>query len=176
MAQGDANDSFVTIGAITGAHGVRGDVRVISFTQHPDDLFAYGPLHDREGVTVLEVKSYRPAKAHFVVTPTVTRSREAWEAMKGTQLCVRRSALPPADEDEFYHDDLVGLIAVDTAGSRLGRVKAVQNFGAGDLLEIAPERGKPVLVPFSETDVPVLDLDKRVLVIAAWDEWADTGP
>ncbi|MEM7767540.1 MAG: ribosome maturation factor RimM [Pseudomonadota bacterium] len=171
-------EELVVVGALAGAHGVRGDVRVRSFTTAPEDVFAYGPLLDDAGSVLLEAQAVRPAKDHFVVVPAASgRSREDWEALKGTLLHVPRSALPPAEEDEVYIDDLVGLTAQSEAGVPLGTVKAVQNFGAGDLLEIAPSGGgKSVLIPFTEADIPTLNLAAGHLTLATWDIWTSDAP
>lgn len=169
-----ASADLVVVGAIAGAHGVRGEVRVKSFTADPDDLFAYGPLLDADGAVLIEARSVRPAKAHHVVMPAgPARQREEWEALKGTRLHVPRAALPPTEADEFYVEDLVGLAALDPGGNLIGRVRAVQDFGAGDLLEIQPEGGgRSVFIPFTQADVPDLDLAAGQLVIADWDTWA----
>lgn len=164
----------VVVGAIIGAHGVRGDVRVKSFTAMPDAIFSYGPLLDAAGECLLEVKSARPAKDHFIVTPKAPRQKEEWDALKGTKLHVPRAALGDADEDEFFIDDLVGLTVFAGGDAPVGTVKAVQNFGAGDLIEIQPEAGgKTVFVPFTHEDVPTVDVAAGRIVAASFDLWAD---
>lgn len=161
------------VGALMGAHGVGGDVKVRSFTEVPDDVFAYGPLLDESGNQVLDAKAVRAAKDHFIATPREARTREEWMAMKGQRLHVPRDALPDTDGDEVYIEELVGLRALGSDGGRLGRIRSVQNYGAGDLLEISPESGgKNVLVPFTQDDVPEIDLEAGTLVIASWDLWA----
>ena len=171
MSKSDQKD-LIVVGALAGAHDVRGDVRVKSFTAEPEALFGFGPLLDEAGKPVLEAKAVRTAKDHFIVTPKAPLQREEWDAMKGTRLHVPRSALPEPDEDEIYVDDLVGLAVVDTDGAPLGKVKAVQNFGAGDLLEIAPAGGgSAVYIPFTEEDVPELDVAAGRVVVASWDLW-----
>ena len=160
------------MGALAGAHGVRGDVRVKSFTAEPDALFDFGPLLDAAGKVVLEAKTVRPAKDHFIVTPKHPLQREEWDTLKGTRLHAPRSALPEPEDDEVYIDDLVGLAVMDTSGIALGTVKAVQNFGAGDLLEIAPADGSSaVYIPFTEEDVPELDLEAGHVTVASWELW-----
>tara|TARA_B100000678_G_scaffold291599_1_gene309571 strand:+ start:3495 stop:4034 length:540 start_codon:yes stop_codon:yes gene_type:complete len=154
-----SNHELVCVGAIAGAHGVQGEVRIRSFTLLPEDCFAYGPLLDETGQPLIEAKSARPAKAHFVVQVEHPRSREDWEEMKGTKLYIHRDALPPPEEDEFYYDDLLGLRVVHTDGRALGKVKAVQNFGADDLLEIVAPDGKTAYyLPFTQEACPAVRL------------------
>ncbi|MDJ0922163.1 MAG: ribosome maturation factor RimM [Henriciella sp.] len=165
---------LIIVGQIAGAHGVRGDVRVKSFTADPEALFAYGPLLSETGAILIEPKSVRPAKDHFVVTPQKPLEKEDWDRLKGTRLFVPRGELPKADEDEFYVEDLVGLEVRGERNDKLGRVKAVLNHGAGDVIEIEPAiRGKSVLVPFTLEDVPGINLDAGYIVVATFDVWAD---
>lgn len=157
--------SLVCVGAIGGAHGVRGEVRVRSFTLHPEDLFAYGPLLSETGEVMLTAETARPAKNHFIVQAEEQKTREEWEAMKGTKLYVSRDALPEPEEDEFYYDDLLGLSVVHTDGRALGKVKSVQNFGADDLLEIvAPDNRTAYFLPFTKAVIPVIRLAEKELL------------
>ncbi|MEL6567402.1 MAG: ribosome maturation factor RimM [Pseudomonadota bacterium] len=166
---------LVVVGALMGAHGVRGDVKVKSFTAEPADVFTYGPLLDEAGAIVLDATNIRPAKAHFIATPKSPRTREDWETLKGTRLHVPLEALPDTDDDEIYVDELLGLSASDSEGAALGKVKAVQNYGAGDLLEIAPAGGgASVFIPFTEEDVPDIDLAGRRITITSWALWTET--
>lgn len=160
-----SKQSLVCIGAIAGAHGVQGEVKVRSFTQAPEDCFAYGPLLDENGGVLVDPQSARPAKSHFVVVSKASKSREEWEAMKGTKLYVPKSALPPPEEDEYYYDDLLGLTVIHTDGRNLGQVKAVQNFGADDLLEIiAPDRRTAYYLPFTNEVIPVVRLESKEIL------------
>ncbi|WP_084395729.1 ribosome maturation factor RimM [Henriciella aquimarina] len=177
MTRGSSDDRLIVVGALAGAHGVRGDVRVKSFTDEPDALFAYGPLLSETGEALLDARQVRPAKDHFIVTPKKPRQKEDWDALKGTRLHVRRSSLPPPDEDEFYVDDLTGLTVLDETGTTIGTVKAVQNFGAGDLVEVLPsQKGQPsFFVPFTLADVPALDFSAGTITLADAAGWADTS-
>lgn len=169
----DTSD-LVVMAVLLGAHGVRGDCRVKSFAGTPGDAFAYGPLLDETGEALVTPQRFRPAKDHFVVTPKEARQKEDWDGLKGTLLHVPRAALPETEDDEVYIDELVDVAVFDAAGAALGRVKAVHNFGAGDLLEISPTGGgKTVLVPFSEEDVPEIDLNEGRLIVLTFDLWAD---
>lgn len=175
MAKQADQDRLIVVGVLSGAHGVRGDVRVKSFTDDPDALFNLGPLLSETGEPLLEAKAVRLAKDHYIVTPKAPRQKEEWDAVKGTRLHVRRSDLPPPEDDEFYVEDLVGLDAYDEAGAKIGTVKAVQDFGAGDLLEILPA-GSPArsfFVPFTLEDVPVVSFETARVTLRAPEVWAD---
>lgn len=151
--------------AVIGApHGIKGEVRVKSFTDDPLAFADYGKLHDRDG------RKYQVIGARVSKTVVVTRfksvdSREKAEALKGVELFVERSKLPDVeDEDEFYMADLIGLEAVSPDGQRLGVVKEVYDFGAGDILEIKLEGGKPELFPFTKEAFPEIDVEAGRIV------------
>lgn len=169
----DPKSALIVVGAIAGAHGVRGDVRIRSFTEEPETLFDFGDLLDRSGEVLLTPKSYRPSKSLFIVVPKSPRSKEDWDALKGTELLVPRSALPPPEDDSFYVDDLVGMRAFDATGTFLGAVHAILNHGAGDLIELrGGEAGAGVLIPMTLEDVPEIDLPASRLVVATFELWA----
>ena len=151
-------DNPVQMATIGAAHGVRGEVRVKTFTGDPLALGDYGPLRDAEG-RLYTVAALRPAKTVLVVRFRELASREAAEAAAGTALYVDRSALPDdLDDDEFYHADLIGLAVRDEAGAEIGRVAAVQNFGGGDIVEIALAGGRTAMAPFTRAAVPEISL------------------
>ena len=166
-----ADKRLIVVGVLKGAHGVRGDVRVKSFTADPDAVFDFGQLLDETGKVILTPRSTRPGKDHFIVRPKEQKQKEDWDAMRGTLLHVPRASLPEADEDEFYIEDLVGLDVYTGGSERAGRIRAVQDFGAGDLLYIDLVGGGSVFVPFTQADVPVVDLAARRVVVATLDEW-----
>lgn len=169
-----AKTDLVVIGAIMGAHGVRGDVRVKSFTADPIAVFDYGPLLGDDGQVLIDPVGLRPAKDHFIVTPKSPRQKEEWDALKGTRLHVPREKFPAPDEDEYYIDDLIGLEVFIGGEEKIGRVKAVLNHGAGDLIEILRfAQAKPVLVPFTREDVPVIDLKLGRIIVANFETWQD---
>jgi 16S rRNA processing protein RimM len=157
---------LVCLGQIGAAHGVRGEVRLHSFTAEPAAIADYGPLETDDG-RVFEIASLRPAKDHFVATFAGVADRNAAERLANTKLYVPRERLPEPDEpDEFYHADLIGLAVVDPAGQRLGTVVAVHNFGAGDLIEVRPDTGnKTDLVPFNAANVPAVDIAAGKIVV-----------
>jgi 16S rRNA processing protein RimM len=153
----------VTLAAVGAPHGVRGEVRVKCFLADPMALGAYGPL-SANGRT-LTVESVRPLKGDLVVARfREIATREAAEALRGLELTVPRSALPEPEEGEVYHADLVGLRAETVAGETLGRVRAIYDFGAGDVLEIEGPGGVRLL-PFTKAAVPVIDLAGGRIVV-----------
>jgi 16S rRNA processing protein RimM len=156
----------VCLGQIGAAHGVRGEVRLHSFTSDPAAIADYGPLETEDG-RVLEIEKLRPAKDHFVARLSGIRDRDAASALTNTKLYVPRERLPRTqDPDEFYHADLIGLAAVDRAGKTLGTVVAIHNFGAGDLIEVRPQTGDSTeLVPFDLTHVPEVDIASGMIVV-----------
>jgi 16S rRNA processing protein RimM len=156
----------ILLGVVIGAQGLSGEVKVKTFTSAIENLRGYGPLHgkdDREFVVV----SARHAKADIaVVRFKGIDDRNAAEALKGTDLRVARNALPPTQDDEFYHADLVGLRAEDGEGRSLGTVMGIHNFGAGDVIEIERADGGDIFLPFTRETVPAVDLKASRLVIA----------
>jgi 16S rRNA processing protein RimM len=156
----------VCLGQIGAAHGVRGEVRLRSFTSDPAAIADYGPLETEDG-RVFEIETLRPAKDHFVVRLSGIRDRDAASALANTKLYVPRERLPEtAEPDEFYHADLVGLAVIDRAGTKLGTVVAIHNFGAGDLIEVrADTGGNTELVPFDATHVPAVDIAAGKIVV-----------
>ena len=155
------------MGVFGAPQGVRGDIRIKSLTGHPSAIGAYGPLTDKGGKRAFAFESLRPLKDDMLVARVAgVSTREAAESLKNIELFARREQLPPPSEDEFYYDDLVGLEAVDAAGSPLGRVVSLMNYGAGDVLEIAPAQGgETLLLPFTKRVAPRIDFDAGRIVI-----------
>jgi 16S rRNA processing protein RimM len=155
----------VMVGVIVGAHGIKGAVRVKSFTAEPEGVAGYGPVEDEKGARRFELRPIGQAKGSVLAKIAGIEDRNAAEALKGVRLYVNRSALPPPEEEEFYHADLLGLEAVLGDGTVLGRVRAVHDFGAGDSLEIERTAAASLLVPFTKAAVPVVDIAGRRVVI-----------
>ena len=151
------------VGAIAGAFGVHGEVRLKSFCAEPGAIAAYGPLLAEDGRS-FTVKLARPITGAFAARLGGVATREAAEALKGTRLYVPRDRLPPLGDDEFYHADLVGLAVFDTGGACIGTVRAVLDHGAGDILEVARPGAAELLVPFTRAAVPTIDLTAGRLV------------
>lgn len=172
-------DGWISVGAFAGSHGVRGDVRIKSFTDDPGALFSYPSLHKGANGPVVALKLLREAKDGFIARMDGIHNREDAQALKGTQLFVSREAFAAEeDEDEFYLADLIGLEARNEAGDRVGLVRAVENFGAEDLLELvlnAPLKGlgRHAFIPFRKAFVPVVDI-KGGYVTVAFEDWVKT--
>lgn len=159
-------DKPVTLAVITGAHGVTGEVRVKLFGE---GLASLEPHKAFNGGTLTLGKLRDDGKGGAIARFTEVTDRNAAEKLRGTLLTVPRSALPPLEEGEYYHADLIGLAAISDEGEALGEVVSVENYGAGDLLEIERPGGKRFLVPMIEAAVPEWD-DQRVLINAAFIE------
>ena len=150
--------SRICVARIGAAHGVRGEVRLFSFTADPGAVRHYGPFATADG-RVIEITALRPAKDCFVARLKGVDDRNAAERLRNVELFVARDRLPAAEADEFYHADLIGLAAVDRGGRALGSVIAMHNFGAGDIIEVALDgRRSTVMLPFSEAVVPHVDV------------------
>jgi len=155
------------MGVVGAPHGVRGAVRIKSFTDIPEAIANYGPLEDESGERRLTLRVVGDAKGDGMVIAMLSgiADRDRAEALRGMRLYAPRAALPAAPENEFYHADLVGLAAQLEDGTALGKVIAVHDFGAGDVIEIARDLGQPVLVPFTRAAVPVVDIAGGRVVI-----------
>jgi len=157
----------VCVARIGAAHGVRGEVKLWSCTEDPAAVAHYGPLETQDGTRCFEIEALRAAKDHFVARIAGVSDRDAAEKLRNIELYIPRARLPKIEEtDTFYHADLVGLDAVTPAGARVGIVHALHNFGAGDIIEIAPAGGgDPLMLPFNETTVPKIDVAARQIVV-----------
>jgi len=160
-------EARVCLGVVGAPHGVRGAVRIKSFTDAPEAIAGYGALEDESGARrfTLCVVGMAKGEGMLIATLSGVGDRDRAEALRGLRLYLPRAALPPTAEDEFYHADLVGLTAALGDGTPLGMVIAVHDFGAGDMLEIGRDVGGPVLVPFTRAAVPVVDLAARRVVL-----------
>jgi len=154
---------MVCVGAIAGAFGVRGEVRLKSFCAEPADIGAYGPLSTEDGRS-FRGEITRPVKGGLAARLSGVATREAAEALRGTRLHAPRAALPEPEADEYYHADLVGLAVVDGAGAPLGQVRAVHDHGAGAVLELRTPDGGERLIPFTAAAVPRVEIAAGRLV------------
>ena len=150
-----APEGMICVGAIAGAFGVRGEARIKSFCAEPDDIADYSPLSTEDGRS-FDLKLGRAIKGGYAARLSGVPTREDAEALKGTRLYAPMDRLPALPEDEYYHADLIGLEVVDTGGASLGKVRAVHDFGAGDVLDVAGE--KELMLPFTQEAVPTVDL------------------
>lgn len=163
----------ILLGVVIGAQGLKGEVKVKTFTGSPDALGAYGPLHARNGRS-FEVTHARATRADIAVVGLAgVADRTAAERLKGVELYVAREALPHPDEDEFYHSDLIGLAAYDAEGRIFGKVAALHNFGAGDVIAIVKPDGDEIFLPFTREIVPMVDVAGGRIVVATPEEISD---
>ena len=167
----------VCIAQIGAAHGVRGEVRLRAFTEDPLSVKRYGPLEAEDGRR-FEIEAVRPAKDMLVARLKGVSDRDTAQRLTNLRLYVARDRLPKPADGEFYHADLIGLAAKTADGAPFGTVKAVHNFGAGDLLEIEPAAGGPtVMLPFTEAVVPVVDIaGGRVVVVEPFESSLPPSP
>jgi 16S rRNA processing protein RimM len=156
---------LILVGRVAGAFGVKGEVRISSYTEDPMALARYRVLLREDGTPALELTAARPAKGGLIARAKEADTREAAEALRGLRLHVAREALPPPDdEDEYYVADLIGLAVESREGEPLGVVKSVQDFGAGDLLEVQPEAGASWWLPFTREAVPEIRVSERRII------------
>jgi 16S rRNA processing protein RimM len=157
--------ALICVARIGAPHGVRGAVKLWTFTEDPLAVKRYGPLATKDGARSFEVATAREAKGHLVATLKGVATREEAERLNGIELYIAREKLPAIDADEYYHADLIGLAAVNAADAPIGRVIAIHNVGAGDIIEIAPPNGATMLLPFTNAVVPTVDLAGGRVVI-----------
>jgi len=156
---------LICVAKIGAAHGVRGEVKLWPFTEDPLAVLDYGPLTTKDGARQFEVLRARVAKDHLVATLKNVATRNDAEGINGIELYIARDQLPDTNDGEYYHADLIGLRAIDNAGQSIGTVTAIHNFGAGDIIEIAPANGPSLLLPFTNAVVPTVDIAAGHVVI-----------
>jgi 16S rRNA processing protein RimM len=164
------------VAVVAAAHGLRGVLKLRCFTEQPEAVAAYGPLFDRNARRLFELQVIGPAPGGVLARAEGIEERNAAEALRGTELFVPRSALPELGPDEFYYSDLEGMEALRADGSRFGVVHGVDNFGAGDLIEVVAEDGRRLSLPFTRRTVPSIDLARRRLVVEPPEELAEAAP
>jgi 16S rRNA processing protein RimM len=167
---------LVLVGRVAGAFGVKGEVRISAYTQTPLALLQYRVLKREDGSPGLTLIGGRAAKADFIGAAKEITTKEEADALRGLRLFVAREDMPAPDEDEFYLADLIGMTALDAAGASLGKVKAMHNFGAGDILEIEPPRGATWYLPFTRAAVPAVDIGAGMILVVKPDEVSDDRP
>lgn len=159
------NGGMVCVASVATAHGVRGALKLRCYTEDPESVAAYGPVFDAGGRELFRLTVIGRTKGGVIAKAEGIEDRDAAEALRGLDLYVPRDRLPATDEDEFYVSDLVGMEAVGQDGSVQGRIVAVHNFGAGDLIEVQPGEGDSRLIPFTREAVPEIDLVARRAVV-----------
>ncbi|MEM8575468.1 MAG: ribosome maturation factor RimM [Pseudomonadota bacterium] len=161
----DGDAKPLLVGEIGAAQGLKGEVRLRSYTQEPTDIAAYGPLRNEAGTKTIEIDRVRVTPKALIARIKGVATREAAEALNRTKLYISREALPQPTDDEWYVADMIGLKAVSPDGAPLGTVAAVHNFGASDIIEIAPDEGPSYLVAFTDDTVPEVTISKGQLVL-----------
>jgi 16S rRNA processing protein RimM len=166
----------ICVAQIGGAHGLRGEVKLKSFTADPMALTGYGPLTTEDGSATFEIEALRAAKDHLIARFRGVGDRDAAERLANVRLFVARERLPPLAADEFYHADLIGLTAITADGSEIGTVVAVHDFGAGDIVEVLPAGGgTSIMLPFTAAFVPSVDIANRRIVVAPFEAAPEKG-
>lgn len=162
----DGREARVCVAQIGAAHGLKGEVRLWSYTEDPAAVAQYGALETEDGSRRLEIAALRAAKDHFIARLRGVDDRNAADALKNVRLYIERSRLPATEDgDTFYHADLIGLAAFDPDGSKIGEVVAVHNFGAGDIIEVRRSDNATALYPFNDAVVPQIDIAAGRMVI-----------
>ena len=153
------------LGVIIGPHGIKGAVRVKSFTEKPKSIAEYGTLHDKYGKS-FDLQLEGQSKGTLIVSIKGMTTRTQAEVLKGTELFIKRKVLPHTVDGEYYHADLVGLNVYNRDGKKMGVVKAIHNFGAGDIVEVViAETENTVLIPFNNNTVPEIDFVKQEMIV-----------
>lgn len=162
------NDNRICLGKIVGAQGIKGEVKIKSFTEFPEDIDSYGVLESKDGSKKFSIKSNGMTKTIVRATVEGSTDRNMAEALIGTELWVCKDLLDELDEDEFYHQDLIGLeVRLASSNENLGNVVGVYDFGAGDLLEFNMSKaGKTEMIPFTESFVPEINIKKGYIIVS----------
>jgi 16S rRNA processing protein RimM len=166
MAEGRSRSKWVCVAAVATAHGVQGALKLRTFTERPEDVAAYGPVYDHRGERLFELQIVGRAAGGVIVRAPGIEDRDAALALRGRELFVPRTVLPDLGADEFYVSDLQGLAVELPGGGRLGAVRAVENYGAGDVLEIIADDGRSLALPFDRETVPEIDIEGGRVVVA----------
>ncbi|MDI7775683.1 ribosome maturation factor RimM [Asticcacaulis sp. EMRT-3] len=164
MTQNPVSD-LVLVAQIGAAHGIQGEFKLLSFMDEPVAVLEYAPLLNDKGQAALTITAAREHKGALIVRAAEVADRTAAERLKGLQLYIARADLPEPDEDEYYITDLIGMAVRDSAGQPVGRVVNVENFGAGDLLDIQPLEGANFYLLFSQENVPDVRLTERTIIV-----------
>jgi len=165
MVERARDRDWVCVAVVAAAHGLRGVLKLRCFTERPEDAASYGPLFDRTGRRLFELEVIGPVPGGVLARARGIEDRNTAEALRGTELLVPRAALPELGPDEFYYSDLEGMEALRPDGSHFGVVHGVDNFGAGDLIEVVADDGRRLSLPFTREAVPSIDLERRRLVV-----------
>lgn len=163
----------ICVGMIAGAHGIKGQVRLRSFTDEPESIFDYKPLMSEDGAREFKLKQIGISKDCFIAEIHGVKTRNESESLRGTQLFVDRAKLPKAKKGQYYEADLIGLAAEDGQGKACGKILAFHNYGAGTFLEIGTTKKDSFMLPFTDACVPEIDVGAGKIVIVVPDGWLD---
>ncbi len=171
ISKSEKIDGLLCVGVISGVHGIKGDVKIKTFTQIAEDISTYGTLLDKNGKVLFGIDKYRITPKALIVTLSGVNDRNKAESLKGTKLYILKQTLPETQEDEFYYSDLSGLKVIAQDGSLFGTVQSIQNFGAGDLVEIVPTTEKDktaetVFFNFTQEIFPTINVKEGIITIA----------
>jgi 16S rRNA processing protein RimM len=169
------SEQKLCLGVIIGARGVTGEVRIKTFTGIPEDIAAYGALSSEDGQRTFEISDVRIIKGQASVIIEGINDRDAAEALKGIELYISRANLPDTDDDEYYHNDLIGLAVLGQDGETIGAVKALYDFGAGDVIEIERPGDPDVLLPFNAEMVTKVDIKANNIVVDIPEDLLESG-
>jgi len=158
-------DKYICIAAVAGAFGVKGEIKLKTFTDKPESIMSYGSLLSIDGEILLTPQSYKSLKGGLALMCKEIVTRDQAEALKSTKLYVKRNCLPKTEEDEFYLIDLIGMEVKTVDGKRMGSVVGTEDFGAGVLLEIKPKDSVSFYQPFTKVAVPKIDIHLKRIVI-----------
>ena len=170
-----SSDHRVCLGIVVGAKGIKGEVRIKSFTAEPADVAAYGPVDSEDGKASWALNVVGEAKGAVIARLKGVTDRNQADALKGVKLYVHRSKLPPADEGTYYHADLVGMDVVLTTGETKGKVVAVLNFGGGDIIEVGDGQSETTMVPFSSEAIAEVNVSERLIRVVPLPGLFDSG-
>lgn len=165
MARQRPGQDWVCVAVVATAHGLRGELKLRCYTERPEDAAAYGPVYDRSGRRLFALEVVAHVKGGVIARAAGVEDRDQALALRGTELFVPRAALPEPEPDQFYYGDLEGLAVECVDGSRLGVVRVVANFGAGDVIEVTADDGRSIALPFDRATVPEIDLAQGRMVV-----------
>jgi 16S rRNA processing protein RimM len=169
------SEPMVCVAAVAAPHGIQGALKLRTFTERPENVVAYGPVYDGQGRRLFELELIRPTKGGVIARIPGIEDRNEAERWRGVRFYVPRAVLPAPEAEEFYVEDLQGLPVERRDGTRMGRVLGLDNYGAGDVIEVGLDSGGSVVLPFTREVVPEVDLERGRLVVEPPPELVPAG-